>query len=144
MRNRVIVLSLILLAALLAGCGAAAPVNQAAAPAAPAVDVAKLGDTVDVATVKGLLGNPDVVMLDVREPNEYQAGHIPGIKLLPVGEVANRLSEIPKDKPVIVTCHSGNRSGQVAKYLRDQGYTNIHNMQGGIVAWEAAGYPVEK
>jgi phage shock protein E len=141
MRIRLVNILWVVVTLALAGCSVAAPGGGSAAPT---VDPAKLGETVDVTTVKGLLGDKSVVMLDVREPSEYQAGHIPGIKLLPMGEVANRLSEIPKDKPVIVTCHSGNRSGQVAKYLRDQGYTNIHNMSGGIAAWEAAGYPVEK
>ncbi|RIK17164.1 MAG: rhodanese-like domain-containing protein, partial [Anaerolineae bacterium] len=81
---------------------------------------------------------------DVREPDEYAAGHIPGITLIPMGEVAERLSEIPTDKEVIVTCRSGNRSGQIVDFLRSQGFTNVHNMEGGIVAWEEAGYPVEQ
>ena len=88
--------------------------------------------------------NADVLVLDVRELSEYEAGHIPGVTLMPVGEVASRLNEIPEDKPVIVTCRSGNRSGQVANFLREQGYENIHNMQGGILAWEAAGLAVER
>jgi phage shock protein E len=123
-----------------------------ASPTAPApgptptsqVDITKLGPTVDVATVKALQGRSDVVVLDVREQSEYDAGHIAGVKLIPMGTVANRLNEIPKDKPVIVTCHSGNRSGQVTDFLRQQGYTNVHNMTGGITAWQQAGYPVEK
>ncbi|MCB9139141.1 MAG: rhodanese-like domain-containing protein [Caldilineaceae bacterium] len=84
-----------------------------------------------------------VVVLDVREQWEYDEGHIPGVVLIPMNEVPARLSEIPTDGTVIVTCRSGNRSGQVTSFLRDQGYTNVHNMQGGIVAWEAAGLPVE-
>ncbi len=116
--------------------GSAAPAKE--------VDVANLAADIDVATVKALQGRDDVVLLDVREQSEYDAGHIPGVKLIPVGAVAGRLNEIPKDKAVIVTCRSGNRSSQVAKYLRDQGYTNIHNMLGGINAWQQAGYVVEK
>jgi len=124
---------------------APAPTASALAPTpASQVDVTKLGPTVDVATVKALQGRSDVVVLDVREQSEYDAGHIAGVKLIPMGTVANRLNEIPKDKPVIVTCHSGNRSGQVTEFLRQQGYTNVHNMAGGITAWQQAGYPVEK
>ena len=120
-----------------------------ASPAAPAaavsqVDVTKLAPNVDVATVKALQGRADMVILDVREQSEYDAGHIAGVKLIPMNSVANRLNEIPKDKPVIVTCRSGNRSGQVTEYLRTQGYSNVHNMIGGINAWQQAGYPVEK
>jgi rhodanese-related sulfurtransferase len=117
-----------------------------AAPAAEAaaVDVANLPDTVDAKTVSSLMGRDDVVVLDVREPSEYAEGHIPGVTLIPMNTVPNRLSEIPKDKTVIVTCRSGNRSGQVTEFLRQQGYTNVHNMTGGINAWQGAGLPVEK
>ena len=121
-----------------------------ASPTAPAprptsqVEVAQLGPNVDVATVNGLLGRDDVVILDVREQSEYDAGHIPGVTLIPLNDVPNRLSDIPKDKPVIVTCRSGNRSGQATDFLRQQGYTNVHNMTGGINAWQQAGYAVEK
>ena len=58
-------------------------------------------------------------------------------------EVPARLSEIPTDKEVIVACRSGNRSSQVVEYLRQQGYDNVHNLQGGILAWQQAGLPVE-
>ena len=108
------------------------------------VEVTQLGPNVDVATVNGLLGRDDVVILDVREQSEYDAGHIPGVTLIPLNDVPNRLNDIPKDKPVIVTCRSGNRSGQATDFLRQQGYTNVHNMTGGINAWQQAGYAVEK
>ena len=83
-------------------------------------------------------------MIDVREQWEYDEGHIPGITLIPMGEVTNRLDEIPKDKTVILTCRSGNRSGQVTDFLRNNGFDNVHNMTGGIVAWENAGLAVEQ
>ena len=114
-----------------------------AAPVAAAVDINNLPRDVDVDTVASLLGNEDVLILDVREQHEYDEGHIPGVVLIPVGEVPVRLDEIPMDKPVIVTCRSGNRSNQVAEFLRENGYTRVHNMTGGVKAWEAAGYPVE-
>ena len=108
------------------------------------VDFTQLGPNVDVATVKALQGHDDVVILDVREQSEYDAGHIADVKLIPLNDVPNRLSDIPKDKPVIVTCRSGNRSGQATDFLRQQGYTNVHNMTGGLNAWQQAGYTVEK
>ena len=130
----------ILTLSLLAACGG----QETAAPVVEEIDLTTLADSVDVDTVHAIKDNPGVFLLDVREPDEYAAGHIPGITLIPMGDVASRLSEIPTDKEVIVTCRTGNRSGQVADLLREQGFTNVHNMSGGIVAWEEAGYPVEQ
>jgi rhodanese-related sulfurtransferase len=144
MKRPYLALAILAILALVLSACAAVPAAPAPAPVTSQVDVTKLGPTVDVATVNALQGRNDVVVLDVREHSEYDAGHIPGVKLIPMGAVAGRLNEIPKDKPVIVTCHSGNRSGQVTDYLRQQGYTNVHNMAGGIAAWQQAGYPVEK
>lgn len=108
------------------------------------IDLEKLPETIDVATTRTLQDNPDVVLIDVREPVEYSAGYISGAKLIPLGQIPARLNEIPKDKTVVLTCRSGNRSGQAATYLRQQGYSNVHNMAGGIVAWGQAGYPLDK
>ena len=132
----------VILALALTAC-TASPTAPAPAPTSQ-VEVTQLGPNVDVATVNGLLGRDDVVILDVREQSEYDAGHIPGVTLIPLNDVPNRLNDIPKDKPVIVTCRSGNRSGQATDFLRQQGYTNVHNMTGGINAWQQAGYAVEK
>jgi phage shock protein E len=146
-----LVLSLVgLLALLLAACGsgAAAPAAPAAAataaPAAAQIDPASLPVNIDVAQAAALLNNPNVVFVDVREQSEYDAGHIPGVKLIPLGSVASRLSEIPKDKQVVAVCHSGNRSSQATALLQQQGFTNIHNMLGGMTAWTQAGNPVER
>ena len=103
-----------------------------------------LGDSVDVHTVAQVKDRPDVFLLDVREQWEYDEGHIPGVTLIPMGEIPSRLEEVPEDKEVIVTCRTGNRSGQVANYLRQNGFDNIHNMSGGIVEWESAGYEVSR
>lgn len=122
---------------ILAACGGASDPDSTVA-------VETLPADVTVQQVAALADQPGVTVLDVREPWEYEEGHIPGVTLIPMGEVAARLDEIPRDQPVIVTCRSGNRSGQIATFLRDQGYDNIHNMTGGILAWEAAGLPVER
>jgi len=131
----------ILVAAIaLAACGGA----PAAVPAAPAAQAQRLPPDIDVATAASLRGGSDVVMLDVRTPEEYAQGHIPGVVSIPLNQVPSRLAEIPKDKTVVVTCRTGNRSAQAAQLLRQRGYNNVHNMLGGIAAWEKAGYPVEK
>ena len=146
---------------MLAGCTApiaapnAAPVEAAAvlteaasapteAAAVPTIDVTTLPRDVDVQTTAALRSQPNVVILDVREQSEWDGGHIPGALFIPMNDVPNRLKEIPTDKTVIVQCRSGNRSGSVTEYLRNLGMNNVHNMSGGLKAWEAAGLPVEK
>jgi phage shock protein E len=113
-------------------------------PAPDGVQSTRLPADIDVAAAANLRGRGDVVMLDVRTPEEYAQGHIPGVTLIPLDQVGNRLAEIPKDKTIVVTCRSGNRSAQAAQLLRQKGYENVHNMLGGFAAWENAGYPVEK
>ncbi len=102
-----------------------------------------LPDTVDVQTVAEIMDRDDVVLIDVREQFEYDEAHIPGVTLIPLGEVPQRMDEFPTDKTVIITCRSGNRSGQATDFLRENGYDNVHNMDGGINAWKSAGLDVE-
>ncbi|MEZ4621307.1 MAG: rhodanese-like domain-containing protein [Caldilineaceae bacterium] len=140
-------LTIILLS--LSGCGgttAPAGVDSAAAgdTAATAIDLSTLPAVIDAQTAAAIMDRADVLLIDVREQSEYDAGHIPGITLIPMNSVPSRLSEIPTDKTVVLACRSGNRSGQVFDYLKAQGYTNIHNLQGGITAWQNAGLPVER
>lgn len=81
----------------------------------------------------------DTVFLDVREPNEYAAGHAPGAVSVPLGQVRDRLAEIPAvDGPLAVICRSGARSQKVAEFLASQGVPAI-NVTGGTTAWAAAG-----
>ncbi len=136
---------LLVLVLALAACGGGS--NTAASPAdavAAAEGELNLPDTVDPQTVAQIKDRADVVVFDVREQYEYDEAHIPGVTLIPLGDLPNRLSEIPTDKTVIMTCRSGNRSGQATDFLRQNGYTNVHNMAGGIVAWQQAGLPVEQ
>jgi sulfur-carrier protein adenylyltransferase/sulfurtransferase len=77
----------------------------------------------------------DFFLLDVREPNEYQIGKIPGSTLIPLGEVPQRVNEIPRDKEIIVQCKMGGRSARAAEFLRQQGYRNVKNLKGGILDW---------
>ncbi len=135
------VLLLVVLA--LVACGA-----QPAAPA-PAADLAaaetlNLPVDIDTATVEQIRNRDDVVLIDVREDFEYAEGHIPGTTLIPLGQIPDRLDEIPKDKTVVAVCRSGNRSGQATDFLREQGFDNVHNMQGGMNAWSQTGYEIEK
>lgn len=132
----------------IAGCGSTDPASTAEqAPSPTAVQEvptqAELPVDLDVHTVAQLRGRPDVVIIDVREPYEYQESRIPGVILMPMNSVPQRLDEIPRDKTVVVMCRSGNRSSRVVQFLRQQGFTNVHNMAGGILAWSRAGYSTE-
>jgi adenylyltransferase/sulfurtransferase len=77
----------------------------------------------------------DFYLLDVREPNEFQIGRIPGSTLIPLGEVPQRVAEIPRDKEIVVHCKSGARSARAAGFLRQQGFARVKNLKGGILAW---------
>src|SRR2546426_10545575 len=81
------------------------------------------------------------VFVDVRERYEWAAGHPEGARHIPIGEVARRLEEIPRDRPVILVCQVGQRSALAADLLRDAGF-DAHNLEGGLEAWSAAGLPL--
>lgn len=84
------------------------------------------------------------ILIDVREPYELE-DEAYGVKYLhiPMGEIAERLSEVPKDQPVIVGCRSGKRSMNVCMYLAMNGYNNIRNLEGGIMGWVSNGCPTK-
>ena len=84
-----------------------------------------------------LLSTGEALALDVRELDEYQAGHIAGITFNPLSDFD--VSKVPTDTPVVVICRSGNRSGKVCEALA-QSHSNLINMVGGMKAWEVAGY----
>lgn len=144
MKRIVLILFLLVMVGTAVACGGQTEATTAPAAEVDSSGVLDLADTVDVQTVASIKDRDDVVVLDVREQWEYDEGHIPGVTLIPMEQVANRLAEIPTDKEVIVTCRSGNRSAQITDFLRQQGFDNVHNMDGGILAWEAAGYDVEQ
>ena len=84
----------------------------------------------------------DLYLLDVRTLGEYQQTRLEGARLIPIGQFAKRLNEVPKDRPILVYCAVGSRSAQVVNYLARQGYPEIYNLYGGIYAWAQKGYPV--
>ena len=75
------------------------------------------------------------VLLDVREPWEFERARIDGAQLVPMREVPGRLGEIEQGKPVVAICHHGGRSMQIALFLEKAGYNNVHNLVGGVDAW---------
>ena len=88
------------------------------------------------------LEQQDWFFLDVREPSEWEEAHIPYATLIPLGELNSRLSEIPKDKNIVVVCRSGNRSAVGRDLLINSGFTNVTSMAGGMNTWQARGHPV--
>ncbi len=85
-----------------------------------------------------LKANPETVVVDVRTTSEFQSGHIPGARLIPVDEIENRLSEVPKEaKHLLVTCQGGARSAAACQMLSEKGYTNLLNMYDGMGGWPA-------
>ena len=104
------------------------------------------GPWVSTAEAIALINRQDALVLDVREPGDYGAGHILGARNVPLaridagdGELAKR-----KDRPVIVYDDGGESAGKAAAALKKQGYTQVANLSGGLGAWRQAGLPVEK
>jgi rhodanese-related sulfurtransferase len=81
-------------------------------------------------------------LLDVREDDEWEAGHAPGAHHVPMMEIPARMAEIPDDSDVVVVCRSGGRSGQVVSYLTQNGWDNVRNLDGGMKSWAASGREV--
>jgi len=88
--------------------------------------------------------NDGALVLDVREPFEFAEGRVPGSVLVPLDTVGARADEFPKDQPVYVVCRSGNRSLLAARTLVEAGYTDVRNVEGGMIAWAAQRLPVER
>lgn len=80
-------------------------------------------------------------ILDVRQPEEWEAAHIPESTLIPLGELSSRLSEIPSDQTIVVVCRSGNRSAEGRDILLKAGFADVTSMAGGINSWKSKGYP---
>jgi rhodanese-related sulfurtransferase len=81
-------------------------------------------------------------VLDVRELSEWTQFHIPGATLIPLGELPNRLNEVPKDQKIVVVCRSGNRSAQGRDILLNAGFTQVTSMSGGVTEWQAQGLEI--
>lgn len=99
----------------------------------PSVDVDQAAASVS--------SDSDVVLLDVRENQEWIAGHAPIARHLPMAELPARVDELPRDARIVCICRSGNRSGQVTAWLQRQGYDAV-NMTGGMQRWASHGHPV--
>jgi thioredoxin len=101
---------------------------------------------INVKKAREMMAGEKPFVLDVRTPQEYYEGYIPGAKLIPVGQLADRISEIAayKNFPIIVYCRSGNRSIPASQILLRNGFKTVYNLRGGIRAWEKEGGPISR
>jgi rhodanese-related sulfurtransferase len=97
--------------------------------------------SIDVATAAALAEDPNVVLLDVREDEEWRFGHAPSATHLAMSKLRGRVAEIDATKRIVCICRSGNRSSQVTAFLLQQGFDAV-NMSGGMNAWASFGHPL--
>jgi len=102
--------------------------------------------TLDPAEVARKAGRDGVALIDVREDNEWKAGHIKGARHIPLGKLQKKLGDIKDESPteVVLYCRSGNRSATAANILVKGGFENVSHLGGGVLAWESQNYPVSK
>jgi len=82
-----------------------------------------------------LEGTTNPVLLDVREPWEFAICHIEGSKLIPIREIPNAINQLDQDQEIVVICHTGVRSLSVCVFLKNEGFSNVANLSGGVHAW---------
>ncbi len=104
------------------------------------------GSKVSLLQATQMINQGKTLVLDVREPAEFAAGHLRDAKNIPLKELPQRLSELEKAKAknVIVMCQSGARSPKAASVLNKAGFTSVFNLNGGLAAWQAQGMPIAK
>lgn len=84
----------------------------------------------------------NLYLLDVRTPWEYRQVRLQGAHLIPIDQLARRIDELPRDRPILVYCAVGSRSAQVVNYLARHGFSALYNLDGGIYAWAQLGLPI--
>jgi rhodanese-related sulfurtransferase len=92
--------------------------------------------------VAELLEQGDIQLIDVRQPEEHEAGRIAGDRFIELSQLAAELETIDRDRPVVFYCRSGARSAMATEAFRDAGF-DAHNMLGGLLEWHAAGLPLD-
>jgi SulP family sulfate permease len=89
-----------------------------------------------------LAQDPNALLFDIREPTEFERGHIPGARLMPLRTVLDRGPDLPKDRPLLLACRSGRRTQRAMHMLQTMGFDDVYGLRGGILAWQAEGFPV--
>ena len=104
------------------------------------------GAEVDVTGAVQLINHENAMVLDVREHNEFNAGHIANARHIPLGQLRDSLRTLDrfKEQPIVINCRSGNRSASACAILRKEGFSRVYNLAGGIMAWQRSQMPVVK
>jgi phage shock protein E len=138
-----ILAAVVLSVVLLTGCGIGLSIGTTTEVGTTSQDEA-LPANLSPAVVADLHSEGGVVIVDVRQDWEYEEVRVLGSLLIPLDELPERTDEVPTDQRVVLLCRSGNRSSQALRLLNDEGFDNVHNLVGGIMAWEQQGHPVER
>jgi rhodanese-related sulfurtransferase len=103
-------------------------------------------NAVDPLAATAMINHEDAVILDVRSMDEFKKGHIVNAVNIPLNGLGNNIKQIEKhrDKPIVMVCRSGSRSGAAGSILRKNGFENVKNLRGGMLAWENASLPVKR
>jgi rhodanese-related sulfurtransferase len=114
-------------------------------------EVAKLvngggGSEIGTLLATQLINQKNAVVVDVRDAAEYAAGHIPNSRHIPLGDLESRVGELSKikNRPIVLTCRTGNRSGRAERILRKAGFENVYVLKGGVTAWSEASLPLPR
>ena len=121
---------------LIAAAGCSLTRQEASGDSAPIAQLPKEISVQDAAALR----TSGAFILDVRQPEEWQEYHIPESTLIPLGDLPNRLSEVPKDQEIVVVCRSGNRSQQGRDILLNAGFDQVTSMTGGLKEWQSSGF----
>jgi len=97
---------------------------------------------VPVELFQELASDPETLVFDIRERAEYRHGHVPGATLLPLRTLLDEAPQLPRDREILLVCRSGRRGSRALHMLADLGFTKIHGLVGGLLAWQAAGLPL--
>lgn len=102
-------------------------------------------DVLDVSPEEVLEKKDQLVLIDVRRPDEYvgELGHIPGAKLLTLDHLPQKINSLPKNETIVFVCRSGGRSGRATAFAKENGFSNVYNMKGGMILWNQLGFEVE-
>lgn len=131
--SRVLTTLVLVLAVATAACGGGAGADEGGVRVLDATDAAAVIDA-----------EPDRVIIDIRTPGEFAAGHLEGAELIDFyqPDFADRVAALDRDTPYVIYCRSGNRSGQARALFDELGFADVVDVDGGIAAWQQAGLPL--